>query len=325
LFEGTSLLPSRRQRDQGGAGLGLSLCRDIVQHYGGRIWAKNGSRCGAELHFTLPALAVGFVPELLGVKQAQSLRVLLLIKNSVLADCAVRALRLNDIDSRVCVRLQDVFMVMTTWTPDVIVVSPSFAWQLSDTVQDRIRKLGASHILMFSQTEGFVEVSPPTHIEPLLTAIARLASNGAKLLVVDDDPEYGSVIEFELAQAGYAVERAYNGVDAVTAVADKSPAVLILDLALPQLDGFGVLEELASRELPVSTIVLTALDDASVEARLRQQGAAEVFRKFELIHAAGAQEAGRVREILTPVLAANPSEVSREAGVLSNASNAERN
>jgi CheY-like chemotaxis protein len=199
----------------------------------------------------------------------------------------------------------------------VIVVSPSFAWQLSDSVQERIRKLGVSHILMFSQAEGFVEVSPPTHMEPLIAAVARLSPGGSRVLLVDDDPEYGSVIEFELVQAGYAVERAYNGVDAVTA-AGRGAAVLVLDLALPQLDGFGVLEELNARGLSVPTIVLTALDDAAVEARLRELGAVEVFRKFELILAAVAQEAARVREILTPVLAANPSEVSREAGLLSN-------
>jgi DNA-binding response OmpR family regulator len=111
------------------------------------------------------------------------------------------------------------------------------------------------------------------------------------------------------------VERADNGVEAVAAIAKRKPEVLVLDLALPQLDGFGVLEELKSRGLEVPTIVLTALDDSTVEARLREQGAAEVFLKFELILAANAAQAARVREILTPVLAANPSEVSREAGV----------
>jgi len=237
-----------------------------------------------------------------------------------LADCAVRALRLEDIESRVSARLQDALMILANWTPEVLVVSPSFAWQLTEPVQDKIRKLGVAHILMFSQQEGFVEMNPPTHIEPLLAAVSVIAGAGSRVLFVEDDIEYGSVVEFELSQAGYLVERAYNGVDAVAAVGTQAPQVLILDLALPQLDGFGVLSHLRQAGQTVPTIVLTALEDPVLDERLRELGALQVFRKFELILAAGEQNAAQVREILTPVLAANPSEVSREAGLLASGS-----
>jgi signal transduction histidine kinase len=305
----------QRRDDHDGGGLGLVLCRKIVTHYGGRIWASNGIRCGAEFHVSLPALAVRCVPELVGTPAAAALRVLLLIKNSALAECAVRALRLDDIECRVCACLQDAFAVGASWTPVVLVVSPSFAWQLSASVQQRIRKLGVSHILMFSHTEGFVEVSPPAHMEPLLAAVARLAKVGSAVLVADDDPEYGSVIEAELSQAGYRVERTYDGMDALAAIGDRRPAVLVLDLALAKLDGFRVLEEINVRGLVLPTIVLTALDDSTVEAHVRERGAAEVLHKIELVPAARDRDATRVREILTPVLAANPHEVSREAGL----------
>jgi signal transduction histidine kinase/CheY-like chemotaxis protein len=316
LFENGWAVPGHQPRDDDGGGLGLVLCRRIVTHYGGRIWANNGTGCGAEFHVSLPALAVRCVPGFVGTPAAGALRVLLLMKNTVLAECALRALRLDDIESRVCAALQDAFTVGATWTPNVIVVSPSFAWQLSASAQQRIRKLGVSHILMFSHTEGFVEVSPPAHMEPLLAAVARLAKVGSAVLVADDDPEYGSVIEGELSQAGYRVERAYNGMDALTAVADRRPAVLVLDLALAKLDGFRVLEEVNARGLVLPTIVLTALDDSTVEAHVRERGAAEVLRKIELVRAARARDATRVREILTAVLAANPQEVSREAGLM---------
>ena len=319
LFE-TSLKPSAKKDrgKQAGSGLGLALCREIVARHGGRIRARNGRGCGAEFRFEVPGLAIHFAPELLGATEQRPQRVLLLMKNSVLADCAVRALRLADIESRVCSRLQDVFMLVGSWTPDVAVVSPTFAWQLTDSVQERIRKLGVSHILMFSQAEGFVEMSPPTHIEPLLAAVGRASDNGGRVLVVEDDPDYGGVIDFELSQAGYDVERAYNGVDAVAAVTARPPDVLVLDLALPLLDGTGVLEALQEKGLSRPSIVLTSLDDPTIDERLEALGAIEVFRKYELIQARSAQGALRVKEILTPVLAENPGEVSREAGVLSN-------
>ena len=316
LFDKSSSIASRWRRGDASTGLGLSLCRDIVTHYGGRIWAQNGARSGAEIHVLMPGEGMRAIPDSLVATTRRSVRVLLLMKNSVLAECAVRALRLEDIESRVSSRLQDALMILANWTPEVLVVSPSFAWQLSEDVQDKIRKLGVAHILMFSQQEGFVEMNPPTHIEPLLAAVSRVAPVGSRILFVEDDLEYGSVVEFELSQAGYIIERTYNGVDAVAAVAQRAPQVMILDLALPQLDGFGVLSHLRQADKEVPTIVLTALDDPVLDGRLRDLGAANVFRKFELILAAGEANAMQVREILTPVLAANPSEVSREAGLL---------
>jgi signal transduction histidine kinase/DNA-binding response OmpR family regulator len=315
LFGATGALPSlKRKAERVAAGLGLALCRDIVARYRGRIWGSNGPRCGTELHFVVPSLAVRATP-LLPPPARRPLRVLLVMKNSVLAECALRALRLEDVESRVCTRLQDALMMLATWTPEVMVVSPSFAWQLGEPVQQKIRKLGVQHILMFSQQEGFVEISPPTQIEPLVAAVRKIAPVGSRVLFVEDDPDYGAVVEFELSQAGYVVEREYNGIDGLAAV-ERGPALLVLDLVLPQMDGFTVLERMRERGIPVPTVVLTALDDPSLGDRLRNLGAAEVFFKFELILAAGAHNATRVRDILTPVLAANPSEVSREAGLL---------
>jgi DNA-binding response OmpR family regulator len=316
LFGTAGALPDlKKKAERMAAGLGLALCRDIVARYRGRIWGRNGARCGTELHFVVPGLAVRGRAAL-PAPERRPLRVLLVMKNSVLAECALRALRLEEIESRVCTRLQDALMMLATWTPEVVVVSPSFAWQLGEPVQQKMRKLGVQHILMFSQQEGFVEMSPPTQIEPLIAAARRIAPVGSRVLFVEDDPDYGAVVEFELSQAGYVVEREYNGADGLAAL-ERGPALLVLDLVLPQMDGFTLLEKMRERGISVPTLVLTALDDHSLEDRLRELGADEVFYKFELILAAGAHNATRVREILTPVLAANPSEVSREAGLLS--------
>ena len=45
---------ARLEGAQGGVGLGLSICRAIVEAHGGRIWAKNREPSGAVFHFTLP-------------------------------------------------------------------------------------------------------------------------------------------------------------------------------------------------------------------------------------------------------------------------------
>jgi len=318
IFEKSHVVKARKEKSvkQAGTGLGLALCREIVHHHGGVIWAESRVGEGSEFTFTLPPAADEHGMSHFGATDGQPIKALMLVKNSVLSDCALRALRLEDIDARVCTSMQEFFAALLEWTPDVVVVSPSFAWQLGDSTEQRIRKAGVSHILMFSHKEGFVELSPPTHSEPLLAGLSRIAAHGSTVLLVEDDEEYGAVIEFELLQAGYDVVKAYNGLDAVEIAVDQCPDAIVLDLALPQLDGFGVLESLEERSAMVPTVVLTSLDDESLDERLAQLGAADVFRKYELVQARTDGAAARVKKVLTPVLASEASEAADEAGSL---------
>ena len=136
------------------------------------------------------------------------------------------------------------------------------------------------------------------------------------ILVIEDDDAILRGIADAVKHAGYQALQADDGETGRDMAVKVDCDLVLLDLALPQLDGFGVLTHLREAGQEVPTIVLTALDDPVFEQRLKDLGATQVFRKFELIVAAGERNATQVREILTPVLAANPSEVSREAGLL---------
>lgn len=81
------------------------------------------------------------------------------------------------------------------------------------------------------------------------------------ILVVDDEPAIVQVIHERLAREGFAVQIAENGESALTAIGQEAPALLILDLMLPGMDGFEVLRQLrqSGHDLPI--IILTARDD----------------------------------------------------------------
>lgn len=81
-----------------------------------------------------------------------------------------------------------------------------------------------------------------------------------RILVVDDEPDILELVSFHLEQAGYAVETAKSGSQALDSLRRSPPSLLVLDVMLPDLSGTELLrvlrQEAATRQLPV--ILLTA-------------------------------------------------------------------
>jgi CheY-like chemotaxis protein len=82
------------------------------------------------------------------------------------------------------------------------------------------------------------------------------------VLVVDDHAGFRRLARRMLERAGYAVAEAACGADAVAAAADLKPDVVLLDVQLPDVDGFAVARSLAAFEHP-SPVVLTSTREAS--------------------------------------------------------------
>jgi DNA-binding response OmpR family regulator len=82
-----------------------------------------------------------------------------------------------------------------------------------------------------------------------------------KILVVEDDPDQLEVIRFTLKNAGFAVGTATNGIDALKKAQTVSPDLIVMDVMMPELDGFAVCETLrgspATASIPV--LMLTGL------------------------------------------------------------------
>lgn len=78
------------------------------------------------------------------------------------------------------------------------------------------------------------------------------------ILVVDDDPSIRSTVAEFLALEGYPVATAANGAEALTAVEQGPPAIVLLDMRMPVLDGWGFAEALRKRDIAVPLVVMTA-------------------------------------------------------------------
>lgn len=101
------------------------------------------------------------------------------------------------------------------------------------------------------------------------------------ILVVDDDPAIRTTIADILGLEGYRVETAANGREALDFVAVERPAVVVLDMRMPVMDGWTFARELRNRGVKLPIVVITAARDA--ERWAREIGAdAFLAKPFEL-------------------------------------------
>ncbi len=88
-----------------------------------------------------------------------------------------------------------------------------------------------------------------------------------KILVVDDEPQIRRALRTSLEAHGYEVRTAANGTEAIEAVADASPDLMLLDLGLPDIDGRSVIERIRGfSEVPVIVVSVRDLQADKVAA-----------------------------------------------------------
>lgn len=84
---------------------------------------------------------------------------------------------------------------------------------------------------------------------------------GELVLLVDDEPSIIQLARMYLEQAGFRVEAVGNGKAVLEAVRTYDPALVVLDVMLPEMDGFEVCRRLRAEDSPVLVIMLTARDE----------------------------------------------------------------
>ena len=96
---------------------------------------------------------------------------------------------------------------------------------------------------------------------------APAEGEGARVLVVDDEPSIVDAISMTLRHQGYSVEAAETGKEALAMVTKWRPDVIVLDVMLPDVDGFEVARRLSADNEPVPILFLSALDNTEDKVR----------------------------------------------------------
>ncbi|MBN2178928.1 MAG: sigma-54-dependent Fis family transcriptional regulator [Deltaproteobacteria bacterium] len=101
----------------------------------------------------------------------------------------------------------------------------------------------------------------------------------SKILVIDDDSSICETLELYLTEEGYKVQTALTGTDGLNRFVETSPDVVILDIRLPDIDGFTVLEDLREENENVKVIMITAHHDMESTIEAMKGGAFDYIHK----------------------------------------------
>jgi DNA-binding response OmpR family regulator len=108
-----------------------------------------------------------------------------------------------------------------------------------------------------------------------------MSENSRAVLVVEDDPEINELVGAYVQIAGFDYVRALNGTQAVEKAKQNHLALIVLDIMLPDIDGFEVARRLknenTTRSIPI--VMLTALDREDYRQRGKSAGAVEYLTK----------------------------------------------
>ena len=125
-------------------------------------------------------------------------------------------------------------------------------------------------------------VTKPFTIKALTDKIKRLLQDTQKtILVVDDDKSLVKSLKYRLEKKGFSINVAYNGKEALEMVESQPPDLVLLDIVMPEMDGYEVMKTL--KQKPVTTnipiVVMTGVEINGGKVKALSVGATEFLNK----------------------------------------------
>jgi PAS domain S-box-containing protein len=291
-----------------GTGLGLPICKEIIEHYGGKLWVESQLGRGSTFFFSLP-LAPAAGAEAPGADEAEEPAKVAIsgrkavdgYKTIMVVDdeANIRRFLSHELKKRGYTIIQasggdQAVELARKHHPDLITLDVLMGSMSGFDVTAVLKNDPETRdipILIVSVTEDRKRayqlgvndyLTKPFKIEALVDKVNRLLlDTQKKIMVVDDDKNLVRSLKYQLGKRGYSTSVAYNGKLALEKVNSQPPDLILLDIMMPEMDGYEVMKALKHKpetaRIPILVMTGVEIDGSRVKAL--SVGATEYFTK----------------------------------------------
>jgi PAS domain S-box-containing protein len=316
LFGKFQQLDSSDTRSKGGTGLGLAISQAIIDQHGGRIEVRGEPGQGATFTFSLPVVKADSGS--LSMSRDESRYNVLVVTGDTELSTLLRGLLASE-GYRVlrASSAAEAGKLIEAGTPDVLVVDPQLPDGDGMALVRRLHEEPGTRelpVLMLAERPSAGGESPrvrwvgrlfdETHFLQALRYAVRVPGL-ARVLVVDNDEDARRLVRMRLERLGVTMLEAGDGERAVELARQAPPDLILLDVQLPRLDGFEVVDMLRQGKVRgTPLIIFTARELTPVELRQLTLGITHYIAKKT---GAEGELATAAQELLNGLLAAPES------------------
>jgi PAS domain S-box-containing protein len=297
LFRKFQQVDSSSSRRKGGTGLGLAITKALVEQHGGRIFVDSEVNKGTRFSIALPAATSEEAASIAPVVANEDGSARLVVRRVLIVD--------DDDDFRGLMRAQlahagyvvldardaaSAFQIAKSAKPDVITVDllmPGIdGWSFIDRIRQEEGLADIPIVVVSGAPDAKTDDRLPTDVsvigkgeshERLLREIslALAGRRGATILVAEDDADLRGVLTASLTRGGHRVIAARDGAEALAAIERDQIDLIVLDLVMPNIDGFEVLARLKEtrKGADIPVIVVSGTDRSTTELQALRLGA----------------------------------------------------